>query len=100
LLERLPGPHDYVVVASILADKDVDGILAGLSRAGRSLIATQSSNDRALPATELASRAGAWFTSVEAVAEPRLALATARARGARVLVTGSLYLLADVSGDD
>ena len=27
LLERLPRPHDYVVVASILADKDADAIL-------------------------------------------------------------------------
>ena len=28
LLERLPRPLDYVVVASILGDKDADGILA------------------------------------------------------------------------
>ena len=35
LLERLPRPHDYVVVASILADKDADAILDRLARAGR-----------------------------------------------------------------
>ena len=40
LLERLPRPHDYVVVASILADKDVDEILGGSLGRGRTLIAT------------------------------------------------------------
>ena len=56
LLERLPRPHDYVVVASILADKDADAILERLARAGRTLIATRSSNERALPAAEVAAR--------------------------------------------
>ncbi|MDX6486312.1 MAG: dihydrofolate synthase / folylpolyglutamate synthase, partial [Gaiellaceae bacterium] len=43
LLDRLPEPHDYVVVASILGDKDADGILERLARAGRTLVATRSS---------------------------------------------------------
>src|SRR5579862_6277319 len=103
LLERLPQPGDYVVVASVLADKDVDGILARLARAGRRLVATQSSNPRAFPAAELAACAAAHFAEVETVPEPH----AARARGlawagpdAHLLVTGSLYLLADLSGDD
>ena len=50
LLDRLPQPGDYVVVASILRDKDADGILARLARAGSTLVATESATDRALSA--------------------------------------------------
>jgi folylpolyglutamate synthase/dihydropteroate synthase len=99
LLERLPRPHDYVVVASILADKDADAILGRLAGAGRTLIATRSSNERALPAADLAARATA-FAEVEVVPEPAAALARARELGRPVLVTGSLYLLADLSETD
>jgi dihydrofolate synthase/folylpolyglutamate synthase len=100
LLARLPGPRDYVVVASILADKDAEGILDRLARAGRTLVATSSSNERALPAAEVAELAHMRFDRVEAVPEPRAALGRARELGGRVLVTGSLYLLADLADDE
>jgi folylpolyglutamate synthase/dihydropteroate synthase len=100
LLERLPEPHDYVVVASILGDKDADGILERLARAGRTLVATSSSNERALDAGEVAARARTWFEVVEAEADPHEALRLARSLGRPVLVTGSLYLLADLSQDE
>jgi dihydrofolate synthase / folylpolyglutamate synthase len=100
LLERLPEPGGYVVVASILADKDVDGILRRLARAGRRLVATSSSNPRALPAGEVAARARTWFEMVEVEGDPHEALRRARALGGRILVTGSLYLLADLSQDE
>jgi dihydrofolate synthase / folylpolyglutamate synthase len=96
LLERLPEPHDYVVVASILGDKDADGLLERLARAGRTLVATRSSNERALPAGEVADRGRTWFEVVDTVDDPREALRRAHALGPRVLVTGSLYLLADL----
>jgi dihydrofolate synthase/folylpolyglutamate synthase len=96
LLERLPRPHDYVVVASILGDKDADGILERLAHAGRSLVATSSSNERALAAGEVAARGRTWFKVVETVDDPRQALRRAHTLGPRVLVTGSLYLLADL----
>jgi dihydrofolate synthase/folylpolyglutamate synthase len=95
LVERLPA-GDRVVLASILGDKDVDAMLATLARAGSRLVATSSSNARALPAEELARRAEAHFAAVEAVPDPVAALARARELGP-VLVTGSLYLLADLS---
>ena len=87
------------VVASILADKDADGILERLGRAGSTLVATRSSSPRSLPAADVAARARPWFASVQAVDDPHLALAQARESGAPVLVTGSLYLLADLSDD-
>jgi len=99
LLERLPRA-DYVVVASILVDKDADAMLRLLARAGRSLVATVSASARALDADELARLATPYFDHVEAETRPEVALARARelagADGA-VLVTGSLYLLADLS---
>jgi dihydrofolate synthase/folylpolyglutamate synthase len=95
LLARLPR-SDYVVCASVLADKDVDGMLARLARAGRALIATRSSNPRALTAEELAARAAPHFDRIEAISDPSTALARARELGP-VLVTGSLYLLADLT---
>ena len=99
LLARLPVAGTYVVVASILADKDVDGILERLARAGSTLVATRSSNARSLPPADVAARARRWFASVETVDDPRRALERARELGGPVLVTGSLYLLADLSGD-
>jgi dihydrofolate synthase/folylpolyglutamate synthase len=96
LLERLPQPHDYVVVASILGDKDADGILERLARAGSVLVATSSSNERALPAGEVAARGRTWFEVVDTVVDPREALRHAHTLGPRVLATGSLYLLADL----
>ena len=99
VLARLPARR-YVVVASILADKDVDGMLAALSALGETFVATSSSNARALEAGELATKAGRFFDRAEAVRAPREALERARelagAEGA-VLVTGSLYLLADLA---
>ncbi|MCW2965100.1 MAG: FolC bifunctional protein [Actinomycetia bacterium] len=96
LLERLPRPHDYVVVASILGDKDVDGILERLAQAGTTLVATRTSNERALPAGEVAARGRTWFEVVETADDPCEALRLAHTLGPRVLVTGSLYLLADL----
>jgi dihydrofolate synthase / folylpolyglutamate synthase len=95
LLERLPA-SDYTLCVSVLADKDVDAILVRLARAGGHLIATSSTNERALPADELARRAEPHFAQVEVVADPHDAYARARELSPRVLVTGSLYLLADL----
>jgi dihydrofolate synthase/folylpolyglutamate synthase len=98
LLERLPR-RDYVVVASILGDKDTAAMLSSLAEAGGVLVATSSRNSRALPAADLAGRAEPFFDTVEPVDDPEEALARARelagGEGA-VLVTGSLYLLADL----
>ena len=95
LVEHLP-PDDYTVMASILADKDVDAMLAALAAVGPRFVACRSSNARALAADELADRARRLFDRVEARDRPREALALAHELGEPVLVTGSLYLLADL----
>jgi folylpolyglutamate synthase/dihydropteroate synthase len=64
------------------------------------VVATASANTRALSADELATLARRWFERTETERDPGDALALARsiagADGA-VLVTGSLYLLADLA---
>ncbi len=95
LLARIPA-RDYVLCVSILEEKRVDELLERLGRAGTTFVATSSSNPRALPAKQLAARAEAHFSDVHSVADPRKALARARSFGRPVLVTGSLYLLADL----
>jgi dihydrofolate synthase / folylpolyglutamate synthase len=97
LVEQLQ-PGRYTLVASILADKDVDLMLERLSALGDRFVATRSSNARALPADELAAHARLFFADVEARDDPGDALARAHALGEPVLVTGSLYLLADLEG--
>jgi len=96
LSARLPERGGYIVVCSLLADKDAEAILERLARVGGTLIATTSSNPRALPAGEVAARAAPWFDRVEAIADPRAALERARSLGGPRLVTGSLYLLAEL----
>jgi dihydrofolate synthase / folylpolyglutamate synthase len=99
LLSRLPA-GEHVLCVSILRDKDADAILERLARAGGTLVATRSSNDRALDEKELGRHAEPYFQHVETVADPRRALERAQELGPRVLVTGSLYLLADLSSSD
>ena len=99
VLARLPSVR-YVVVASILADKDVEGMVAALSALGSRFVATTSSTTRSLSAAALAERAGRYFADVEAIDEPAAALAHARGLGEPVLVTGSLYVLADLAKDE
>jgi dihydrofolate synthase/folylpolyglutamate synthase len=104
LLPRLPTPpaDGWTVVCSILRDKRPGMMLEALSILGPTLVATESKSGRALPAAELGALASAHFERVEAVPDP----AAARARALElagpegaVLVTGSLYLLAELSGE-
>lgn len=85
------------IVVSVMGDKDVDGLLRELSRLAPVLVATSCANPRALPAGDLAALARAHFGQVEIESDPALALARAHELGAPVLVTGSLYLLADLT---
>jgi dihydrofolate synthase / folylpolyglutamate synthase len=99
LVERLDR-RDFVVCASVLRDKEVNAMLAAFRTVGDRFIATTSSNSRALPAAELARLARPHFDDVRGIDDPIEAVTAARALAGRdgaVLVTGSLYLLADLS---
>jgi dihydrofolate synthase/folylpolyglutamate synthase len=104
LLPRLPSPPggEWMVVCSILRDKRPGMMLEALSVLGPTLVATQSRNERALAVDELAALGSAHFAFVEAAADPRAARARAlelAGPSGAVLVTGSLYLLAELSAD-
>jgi len=102
LLPRLPD-RDFVIVASILQDKRPALMLEALSVRGQTLVATESANARSVPAAELADLASAFFRRVELEPDPsaarRLGSELAGPDGA-LLVTGSLYLLGELNGDD
>jgi dihydrofolate synthase / folylpolyglutamate synthase len=94
-----------VLVISILADKNAEAILSGLRPWVKRLVTTQSTNRRSRTATELAEIARGLPGSrqfEDVVVEPDPVRAVRRARalaglGGAVLVTGSLYLLADLA---
>ena len=74
-------------------------MLRALTAVGTTFVATRSRSPRALPAEELAALAGPHFSRVEAVSDPSEAVDRARTLAGpdgAVLVTGSLYLLADL----
>jgi dihydrofolate synthase / folylpolyglutamate synthase len=99
LLPRLPERRAWVIVTSILADKKAEEMLRALSVLSEEIVVTESSSGRVLPATELAELARGKFAGVHVEPDPARALERARelagTEGA-VLVTGSLYLLADL----
>jgi len=87
---------DYTICASILRDKDVDEMLGLLAELGDRFVATSSSSARSLSAPVLAEHARSHFDVVEQVDDPAAAVLRAHELGEPVLVTGSLYLLADL----
>jgi dihydrofolate synthase/folylpolyglutamate synthase len=105
LLPRLPSEPagSWTIVCSILRDKRPGMLLEALSVLGPTLVATESRSGRAVSADELAALASAHFAEVESVPDPTAALAraieVAGTEGA-VLVTGSLYLLAELSAEN
>jgi len=99
-LPELVGESEVVGVLGVLDDKDAAGMLRALLPRLDRVVFTHSSNPRSLsPGTleSLSEQLGG--PPSETVADPRKALARARelagSRGA-VLVTGSIYLIADL----
>jgi dihydrofolate synthase/folylpolyglutamate synthase len=97
LLDRLDLAVDRTLCVSILRGKRAEEMVALLAAAGRRLVATASTSARALPAPELAALARPHFDRVEIEPDPVRAVQRAHALGEPVLVTGSLYLLADLA---
>jgi dihydrofolate synthase/folylpolyglutamate synthase len=95
------GGGPLTLVTATMADKDVDGVITALSRAGAMagarIVATALDLPRAMPAAELAARWAATVpdghrpvTATDPVAALELALADA---GGPIVVAGSLYLV-------
>jgi dihydrofolate synthase / folylpolyglutamate synthase len=106
LAESLPnviGRRRVIAVVSILDDKDAAGILSSLLPFCDGAVFTRSSRPGALPPAVLESLWGQLGgDGAEVVLDPAEAVVTARLRaGAEgaVLVTGSIYLLAELVGE-
>jgi dihydrofolate synthase/folylpolyglutamate synthase len=105
LAESLPGvvgERPLIAVVSVLEDKDAAGILAALLPRSAGAVFTRSSRPGALPPPVLESL---WSqlggNAAEIVPDPVRALEAARLRAGAsgaVLVTGSIYLLAELVG--
>jgi dihydrofolate synthase/folylpolyglutamate synthase len=97
-------PGGVVAVISVLEDKDAAGMLRELLPCCSAVVLTSNANPRALPPATLESLArqvaGDAAPPMELVADPHAAVRRARElagpEGA-VLVTGSIYLVADLA---
>lgn len=88
-----------VLVLGVSADKDLPGLLQPLLPRVQRVIATQSQQQRAMPAAQLAQELGALGVRAAAEPLPAAALAAARAAcppGGLVLVAGSVFLVDEV----
>jgi dihydrofolate synthase / folylpolyglutamate synthase len=98
----VPGQR-VVAVVSVLDDKDVSAMLAGLAPLCDALVFTASQNPRALPPPTLLSLAGQLgLPPSEAVRGPAAALQRAQELAGPdglVVATGSIYLIADLLAD-
>jgi dihydrofolate synthase/folylpolyglutamate synthase len=99
LVEEFPVGGDTVAVVGMLQGRDPSAMLQTLTAAGvDTVVACTAPSPRALPAAEIAEAgraAGLVTLAVESVSEA-LQLALARVPvGGRLVVTGSLYVVAD-----
>jgi len=102
-LEAIARPSPRVGVAAIMADKAVGEMLDVLAPLLDVLVCTEASETRSLPAVGLAAKAreaGKGRLRIEIEPDPHRAVAIAQGlagTAGSVLVTGSLYLLADLA---
>jgi dihydrofolate synthase/folylpolyglutamate synthase len=90
-----------VGLVAVLADKDVAGLIANLTGVFESVVITQSSSPRSMPAAELESIAShSLGQDVVSISDFELALEHAKQRASQingiVVVTGSITLVGDV----
>lgn len=87
-----------LLVAGILADKQIDPMLNSLTKITDHIIATQPDNPRGLPAEELARHIAGFGIEAHTIADYSEAIERARQQDAYdvILFAGSLYLIGDV----
>jgi dihydrofolate synthase / folylpolyglutamate synthase len=97
-LKRARGNGRLILVLGVMADKDVDTILARLLPLAQTVIFTQPQYFRAASTHDLARRAGSY--GLEIFQTPRVAQAVQQAQSLagpedRVVITGSLYTVGE-----
>lgn len=89
------------LVIGIMADKDVDGIVAALAPHASRVICTRPPSPRAMPADALAALVRGHVNDavpVESIADPAEAVECAADNDGRIVVAGSIFLLGAVRG--
>ena len=98
VLPRLPSAR-YVVVASVLADKDVEGVVPLLATLADRAYACRSSSPRAAPVERVAAAlTAAGLEDIQTFQNVPAAVEAARREAGEddlILVTGSFYTVAD-----
>lgn len=95
------GWTGVALVIGIMADKDVDGIVAALAPYASRVICTRPPSPRAMPADALAALVRGHVkdaVSVESIADPAEAVERAAASDGRIVVAGSIFLLGALHG--
>ncbi|MEJ2670704.1 MAG: bifunctional folylpolyglutamate synthase/dihydrofolate synthase [Deltaproteobacteria bacterium] len=97
-LKRAPRNGRLILVMGIMADKDVDAILARLLPLAQTVIFTQPQYFRAATTTELARRAQPY--GLQILQSPRVAAAVRQAQSLagpddNIVITGSLYTVGE-----
>jgi dihydrofolate synthase/folylpolyglutamate synthase len=94
------GWDGVTLVFGALRDKDALGMLAAIAPRCRQIVFTTPLTPRAMPASELASRAAGMtgLPAVVVVPDPDAAISRAAVPGARVVVAGSLFLIGPLRG--
>ena len=92
------GESRLPLVFSAMRDKDIDGMLRALLPAIGLLVTTKASNPRAADPQWIADRARRVSPDMPTIVEPvpRDALAAAWRASPRIVIAGSIFLLADV----
>ncbi len=103
LVEHVESQREFpsVIVFGVMADKDYRSILRSLRRIGRTLVAVAPHGERALGIEELTRQAR--IAGFRATGESSVAAGVRRARqmarGKRILITGSHYVVAEAMID-
>jgi len=98
---RETGWTDVTLVVGVMRDKDVTGMLSALVPCCSTLVCATPPSPRALAADALAALASGLPSApphVVAVPDPAAAMTHACSAGARVVATGSIFLLGPVRG--
>lgn len=98
-MEELFDGKKAVLVAGVLADKDVAGVVWQLCLHANQVVATQPKNPRRAPARQIAAEAKKYvkdvFEEPDAKKAFALGLELAKKSGSPLLVAGSLYLVGE-----
>ena len=92
---------DVTLVAGVMRDKDVTGMLSALLPCCSTLVCTTPPSPRALPAEALAALASQLPSApahIVAIGDPTAAMRHACEAGARVVAAGSIFLIGPLRG--